>query len=82
MYINIGDKAIRKKDIVAIFDMDSSTVSVNTRNFLAKKQEERLVIPCGYELPKSFVLTVDGNVYLSQFNSAVLKHSTCARENL
>ena len=72
MYLNIGNKAIRKKDIIAIFDMDSSTVSVNTRNFLNQKQKEKLVIPCGYELPKSFVLCVDGNVYLSQFNSSVL----------
>lgn len=80
MYINIGNKAIRKKDIIAIFDMDSSTVSINTRKFLAKKQEERLVIPCGYELPKSFVLAVDGNVYLSQFNSAVLRKGEVATQ--
>ena len=66
MYINIGEnKVIRKKDIVAIFDLDSSTVSINTRAFLSKMQKEKRVISLGYNLPKSFILTSDKTVYLS-----------------
>jgi hypothetical protein len=74
MYISIdNNKVLRKEDIVGIFDMDSSTVSLNTRKFLSEKQKEKMVIPCGFELPKSFIITRDGNVYLSQYNSSIFK---------
>ena len=74
MLIHIGDKKIvRKKDIVALFDMDSATVSVSTRRYLTKAQEEKRVIPLGYELPKSFILMRDGTVYLSPFNTSTIK---------
>ena len=43
MYIHIGsNKSVRKSDIVAIFDLDTSTVSVHTRNYLARAQREAL----------------------------------------
>ena len=66
MYLHIGEgKMLRKKDIVGIFDLDSSTVSVNTRNYLTKMQKEKRVISLGYSLPKSFILTGDKKIYLS-----------------
>ncbi|MBQ7353791.1 MAG: DUF370 domain-containing protein [Clostridia bacterium] len=66
MYLHIGEgRVLRKKDIVAIFELDSSTVSINTRAFLSKMQKENNVISLGYSLPKSFILTKDNKVYLS-----------------
>lgn len=74
MYIHIGEnKVLRKKDIAFIFDLDSSTVSVHTRNFLNKAQGEKRVITLGYDLPKSFVVTRDNTVYLSPFNTSTIK---------
>ena len=74
MYIHIGEnKVLRKKDIAFIFDLDSSTVSVHTRNFLNKAQREKRVITLGYDLPKSFVVTKDNTVYLSPFNTSTIK---------
>jgi len=73
MYLNIGpNKAVRKKEIIAIFDLDSSTVSLYTRKFLKDKEREKRVIPLGYELPKSFILMKDETVYLSPFNSSTI----------
>ena len=74
MFIHIGEnKVIRKKDIALMLDMDSSTVSVHTRNFLNKAQKEKRVIALGYDLPKSFIVTRDNKVYLSPFNIATIK---------
>lgn len=74
MYIHIGEnKVLRKKDILFIMDLDSSTVSVHTRNFLKIAEAEKRVIMLGYDLPKSFVVTRDNTVYLSPFNSVTIK---------
>jgi hypothetical protein len=73
MYVNLGNnKSVRRCDIVAIFDLDSSTVSVHTRNFLSRAQAHARVIALGMELPKSFVVMRDETVYLSPFNSATI----------
>ncbi|MBO5338933.1 MAG: DUF370 domain-containing protein [Clostridia bacterium] len=75
MYIHIGNnKVVRKEDILGIFDLDSSTVSINTRKYLTKAQEEKRVITLGYELPKSFIILTNQEVYLSPFNtSSIIK---------
>ena len=73
MYIHIGEnKVLRKKDILFVFDMDSSTVSVHTRNYLNKAQREKRVISVSLDLPKSFIVTKDGLVYLSTFNTSTI----------
>ena len=44
MFVHIGEnKTVRKKDIVAVFDLDTSTVSTWTRAFLSKAQKEKRV---------------------------------------
>ncbi|MBQ9703236.1 MAG: DUF370 domain-containing protein [Clostridia bacterium] len=73
MYVHIGpSKAVRKEDIISVFDLDSSTVSVFTRNFLSKAEKEKRVILLSYDLPKSFILMRDETVYLSPFNSSTI----------
>ena len=74
MYVHIGEnRVLRKKDILFIFDMDSTTVSVHTRNYLNKAQRENRVITVGLDLPKSFIVTQDNKIYLSPFNSTTIK---------
>ncbi len=74
MFVHIGEnKVLRKKDIAFIFDLDSATVSVHTRNFLKKAEKEKRIILLGYDLPKSFVVTRDSLVYLSPFNTTTIK---------
>ena len=73
MYVHIGEnKVIRKKDIEFIFDLDSATVSVHTRNYLKKAERENRVVLLGYDLPRSFIVTRDKTVYLSPFNSSTV----------
>ncbi|MGN1458047.1 MAG: extracellular matrix regulator RemB, partial [Acutalibacteraceae bacterium] len=52
MYLHLGkDTVVRKKDIIGIFDLDNSTVSATTRNYLAKAEKDGKVINVSPELP-------------------------------
>ena len=75
MYIHIGNnKVVRDTDIIGVFDLDSATVSINTRNYLSNAQKEKRVKTLGYELPKSFIILKNSEVYLSPLNtSSIIK---------
>jgi len=59
MYLNIGnDLSVRDRNIIGIFDMDNTSTSKRTREFLEKCEAEGQVVPCD-DLPKSFVLSTE-----------------------
>ena len=59
MYLNIGsDMAVRDSSVIGIFDMDNTSTSRRTREFLAHAEKEGQVVPCD-DLPKAFVLTAE-----------------------
>ena len=71
MYLHLGSSVvIRQRDVVGIFDLDNTTSSRITRDFLTQAQR------AGRVVPKSFLLCRDGagetTVYLSQLSSATL----------
>ena len=76
MYLSIGnDMAVRDTSIIGIFDMDNTTTSKRTREFLESAEQEGQVVPCD-DLPKSFVLTAEyglSRVYLTSLASATLE---------
>lgn len=76
MYLHLGnDVVVDMNTIVGIFDMDNTTVSHQTRNFLAKAQKEGAVIDVAEDLPKSFIITESGGktcVYISSLASRTL----------
>lgn len=76
MYLHLGkDTIVRKSDIIGIFDLDNSTVSKNTRDFLTKAEKNGKVINVSMELPKSFVLCREKNgfkVYICQLSPVTL----------
>ena len=76
MYLSIGnDMAVREKNIIGIFDLDNTSTSKRTREFLEKAEQEGLVVPCD-DLPKSFVLTSEygfSRVHLTALASATLE---------
>ena len=74
MYIHLGNEMVVKdKDIVGIFDLDTTTVSKHSRKFLEISEKQKKVINVSYELPKSFVVTKDKKVYISQISTATLQ---------
>ncbi len=77
MYLHLGnDIVVRKSDIMAVFDLDNTSQSIQTRTYLANCEKTgRVVNASGFELPKSFVVCAepDGQrVYLCQLNSSTL----------
>ena len=44
MYLHIGQETtIKTQDIIAVFDLDTSTVSKATRDYLSKMEKEKRV---------------------------------------
>ncbi|EDS11012.1 extracellular matrix regulator RemB [Anaerotruncus colihominis] len=77
MYLHLGqDTVVRTGDVVGIFDLENSSVSKITKEFLAKSEKGGRVVNVSYELPKSFVICVEGQkstVYITQISSTTLK---------
>ena len=73
MYLHLGqDKSVTHKEIIGIFDLDTTTVSKVSRDFLRKKETDGKVVTVGFELPKSFVLCENGTVILSPISTQTL----------
>lgn len=77
MFLHIGgDYMVFVKDIVAIIDMERSTISQDTRNFLKTSEEEGFIVNVvENELPKSIIVTqskYNNKVYLSPISTSTL----------
>ena len=76
MYLSIGnDFAVREQSVIGIFDMDNTTTSKRTREFLSNAEKEGQVVPCD-DLPKSFVLTAEyglSKIHLTSLSSSTLE---------
>ena len=74
MFIYISkDKFIRQKEIIGVFDLDTSTVSVVTKSFLSRAEKNGLTVNTNV-LPNSFVLTGDGGDNKIYFSSSMTSH--------
>ncbi len=77
MFLHIGgDIVIPVKDVIAIMDIDTTTISKDTREFLKIAEEEGFIKSISDDLPKSFVITeMDKKsiIYLSPISSVTLK---------
>ena len=76
MYIHLGGNIeVRKKTIVAIFDLDNTSTSKITKEFLKIAQRGDCVINVNEELPKSYVIVNEKDetkVYISPISSQTL----------
>ena len=78
MYLHVGQSVVVPfGDVIGIFDMDTSTISKITRDYLAKCEKSGRVVNVSMELPKSFVLCLGEKeeaptVYISQISSSTL----------
>ncbi len=74
MYLSLGnDMAVRESSIIGIFDMDNTTTSRRTREFLSLAEKNGEVIPCD-DLPKTFVLTAEYG--MNRIHLTALSHTT------
>lgn len=81
MYLHLGqDTVVKIREVVGIFDLETSTISKITRDYLAKAEKSGKVINVSMEMPKTFILCKDYNnqiqVYISQISSSTLRKRT------
>ena len=76
MYLHLGqDVVVCSDDVVGIFDMENTSTSRFTREFLRQANKEMKVVTVSYEMPKSFILCKHGEeqtLYISQISTATL----------
>lgn len=85
MYLYLGEETVvPMREVVGVFDIDNTTISKTTRDFLAQAEKEKRVVTVSQELPKSFVVCSSKEngitVYISQIScSTLLKRSKALR---
>ena len=77
MYVNIGvDSIVTDSEIIGFFDLDTSSVSKRTRDYLSKAEKKGEVLNIAADLPKTFVVCSNGKgdnrIYLSQLSPQTL----------
>lgn len=76
MFIHLGgDVVVPLKDIIAIMDIESSSISQNTREFLQTADDEGFIKKISKDNPKSFIISERYNktvIYLSPISSVTL----------
>lgn len=88
MYLHIGSETIVSEDsLIGIFDLDNTSVSKFTREFLRARQQAGKVVTVAEDIPKSFVLCAPAcgqsgrqgksarreTIYLSQLAASTLR---------
>lgn len=81
MYLHLGQDVVVKQDtILGIFDLENSTISPITRQYLAAAEKSGRVVNVSMEMPKTFIVCCDTlggekktTVYISQISTATLR---------
>ena len=77
MYLHLGqDVVVNSDDVSGIFDMENTSTSRFTKEFLRQANKEIKVVTVSYEMPKSYILCGrDGDLtlYISQISPATLR---------
>lgn len=77
MYLHIGsDQMLPERRIIGIFDLEITSQSKRTKEFLKKAEQDGVVIDACADIPKSFLVCDHPYhrqiIYLSQLNSRTL----------
>lgn len=76
MFLHLGsDVVVNLSDVIAILDLDVTSTSRITREFLTVAEDEGFVVNVSDDLPKSFVITeIDkkSRVFVSPISTATL----------
>ncbi len=79
MYLHLGEETVvKEKDIIGIFDIENTSVSKHTKDFLASSEKKGRIVNVSYEMPKSFIVCSENKssrekVYISQISASTLK---------
>lgn len=84
-YLHIGQNVmLEDRRIIGIFDLDNTTESKITKNFLNMAEEEGVVLTAVEDIPKSFIVCDHPYhrqiVYISQLNSSTLARRSAEQQ--
>ena len=63
---------LRSEDIIGIFDIENTSISKITKEFLKESEKRKKVITTSFDLPRSYVLDKENRVYVSPISPATL----------
>ncbi len=76
MYLQIGtEDFVKTEDIIGIFDLDNTTVSKASREYLNSAEKAGEVKTVSFDLPKSFIITNEKGkrkIYISSYSTGTL----------
>ena len=73
MYIHLGQNTVvNDKEIIGVFDLESTTVSKKTRDYLSKNEKKKNVYYVSSELPRSFVVCDGRKIFVSHLSSQTI----------
>ena len=86
MFLHVGNnKNIRIKNVIGIFDMDTSTISRHTKTLLSQNQKKGKVEYGDDDIPRSFIIYEDKEksyrIRLSRISTTGLLSRMNAEEN-
>lgn len=77
LYLHLGQEVVVKtSDVIGIFDLEKTSTSKKTKDFLVSATKRGEVITVSYEMPKTFIITKNRDkttVYISQISSTTIK---------
>ena len=81
MYLHLGQEVVvRHADIIGVFDLDNTTVSPHTREFLHQAEMSGNVTYVSMDLPKSFTVCApkghghkEHQIYIAQMAPSTLR---------
>lgn len=76
MFLHIGEgKIIDKDDIIGVFDLDNTSTSKKTREFLRNSEKKGIVTNVSEEIPKTYIICEkngEERVYITQISPKTL----------
>ncbi|MBQ9737030.1 MAG: DUF370 domain-containing protein [Clostridia bacterium] len=85
MHLHLGsDTVVNTKNIISIMDLESTSISKYTREFLKVVEEEGFVRNVSDEIPKSIVICEEGGqsvIYITNISTKALSGRIRKREN-
>ena len=85
MHLHLGsDTVVNTKNIISIMDLESTSISKYTREFLKVVEEEGFVRNVSEEIPKSIVICEESGqsvIYITNISTKALSGRIRKREN-
>ena len=83
VYIHLGENTVVSDgEIIGIFDIETTTVSKITRDYLSKNEKKKNIYYVSADFPHSFVVCEGRRIYVSHLSTATIAKRSGMKINL